>query len=226
MSSGVKCLTCISSYNTVDGAHVLSPFYSFLIRKLKNREVIICPRPLGHQGEEPRRSPCFWVSACASLTHAAQQVCSWLVARAPSSGRQKVCRQQTHASDIVNLPTNTNALARQHSPHTLWWLFTHHHGMVSPRSMTRACICVDGYCSLSIQLWDRNAVAWFTGLGSLCPPPTCNLLYFRITHIVRDLNLFIFQETWFNFCKFKCWTYFLSEYIILKYLFFVFLRYF
>lgn len=59
MPSGVQCLTCISSYNTVDGAHVLTPFYMFLIRKLKNREVVICPRLLGQQGEEPGRSPWF-----------------------------------------------------------------------------------------------------------------------------------------------------------------------
>lgn len=87
--------------------------------------------------------------------------------------------------------------------------------------MTRACVCVDGYCSLSIQQWDRNAVAWFIGLRSLCPSPTCNRPYFRIMHIVRNLNLFIFQEI-FNFYKFQVLTLFCKR----VYNFEVFILYF
>nr|XP_044600125.1 transmembrane protein 68 isoform X1 [Equus asinus] len=56
----VKCLTCINSfkpYNIIDRFSVLFPFYSFPMRKLENREVVICPRHARKLGRRARIQP-------------------------------------------------------------------------------------------------------------------------------------------------------------------------
>lgn len=186
MPSAVKCLTCISSYNTVDGAHVLSPFYSFLIRKLKNREVVICPRPLGHQGEEPGCSPWFpGLGLCVS-----DPCCAAGLSLAGGAGSQQWspesmqtgstcywCREFTIYLLIpMPLPVSTALTPSGGCSPTVGWCLRI--PWPEPASV------LDGYCSLSVQQWDRKAVAWFIGLGSPCPPPTCNPPIFVTPHIL------------------------------------------
>lgn len=60
MPYAVKCLTCINSFkpcNIIDRFCVLSPFYSFPVRKLENREVVICPRHARKLGRRARIQP-------------------------------------------------------------------------------------------------------------------------------------------------------------------------
>lgn len=130
-------------------------------------------------------------------------------------GIQQFCKQELYIFDGLNsysfmlmfLPVSTALLLSDGG--LTWW--------AKAVLQCSTCVCLQRLhlCGLLKQLCKNSVASFIVLIGNTYLPYTSP--YFKIPYNVRDYNLFVFQVTWFNLDKFKSWTYFVAEYVILRY---------